>query len=591
MSLLSVLIFGFCCVEVVSECRHTANISSLDRTSLTAAESMFLGFDIIVDRPIASRVEWESSQAIDGCSRLAALLGEDVVRLLRSLETPAFEEPRSVPVSQVSVGWASLQRPAVELPALVLSLGEAAGPAAVHGASENAQLCCTALVARAALAQCLEARSANTHRQDTSFLETPIAGCSGFGAADLKPCGYSLGLARALPMLVLVARSPATACHNWAFFVHESFPRRAWPRPVKPSGPPRNMVLGSRVYTSIRAPAPASRCRFKLQLLLLQEATLDFWMRERVVAQTAQLQRWLGDTVAEVEMAVATFTDKPLGSMGQQAGRGGFTQSDWCYRLESAFSRNPEEALCALRDARAGDGADDRNAQLEALLRAALDKDAGWAPATADVDPRSRLPVLKLLLMVTDSLMHQAGNAVMLLDEWNEFYGDPDWCESGVVAPHLIPECVRLGTLRHIIWHKLPTERQIREFERLAARVGPYPHFLPDDHPGNLSRNDDCARYDYPPWQRIREELEAQRIHTLFAVPSTDEGVLRHWQWLAGKFRGDVKSTALQLSPDLSDFAFKIFAVFEQLRHFACQPLPLSDLPSNALSECDWLCH
>eukprot|EP01054_Gregarina_sp_Poly1_P000919 Gregarina_sp_Poly_1__918@NODE_1220_length_4741_cov_416_879974_g832_i0_p2_GENE_NODE_1220_length_4741_cov_416_879974_g832_i0NODE_1220_length_4741_cov_416_879974_g832_i0_p2_ORF_typecomplete_len537_score73_08Integrin_beta/PF00362_18/2_1e18Integrin_beta/PF00362_18/1_6Dicty_REP/PF05086_12/0_00012Med3/PF11593_8/0_45Mucin15/PF15672_5/0_62_NODE_1220_length_4741_cov_416_879974_g832_i029664576 len=322
-----------------------------------------------------------------------------------------------------------------------------------------------------------------------------------------------------------------------------------------------------------------SECPFNLELFILQDTSATFdKLRDEVVAQFEDAINRLESFFPGTQIAFASTVDKPIAMFGTENGRGGYVgNTDWCYRLEVPFTDDLTPVKNALLKVLAGGGLDAAEGQFEGIARALIDPSVNWTPPDIDFDPVTGNPILRILVMSTDDTMHYAGDGPAQIAEWNQKWGDPEWCNKGAVVADLIDECIRAGNLRPLIEAGTATPNEQAEFAQLEKLIGPrhYPDMPP--HPYNLVENQDCSVYDYPDNAVLIQLLQRQKVSIINLVAAGEDEVPKYtaWDWWGKELEKlqDIYGSFTRLSPDAADFSDVLFAHIEKAAEKICGSL------------------
>ncbi|KAH0488348.1 MAG: hypothetical protein KVP17_000263 [Porospora cf. gigantea B] len=284
-------------------------------------------------------------------------------------------------------------------------------------------------------------------------------------------------------------------------------------RSVFDSRPLQDYLSGD---VSCTLPPQCATCPLKFEIVQVQDRTGSF------SGVIRDLRHKVGDFMADVETlwplsqyGLATFADKPVPYLGT----GDYSDIPWWYARDVCYKRivglesDVDIFKTALKNIIVSGGGDWPENPLGAVMSAAYDDAMGWSKGRRTEDGT---PVVRLLVLVTDSIAHAKGDLEAAMKKWNSRLGTQEMedQDKGLLRYGSCnvdgPIWAEFKSLRRSFDLGELTPAMEARFNELADICGPFfdvskvtPHpFLPFDDPKPVEDDlTNCMVWEYPSFQ------------------------------------------------------------------------------------------
>ncbi|KAH0473574.1 MAG: uncharacterized protein KVP18_003093 [Porospora cf. gigantea A] len=275
-------------------------------------------------------------------------------------------------------------------------------------------------------------------------------------------------------------------------------------------------------------------CNVRFELAINQDVSGSF---ANVVKQ---FRRSISSLVREVSalypgsrIGFSTFSDKPIpiSGFGDHGAYPSRFIRDHCYRLRSPLTGNADALSHSIANVNISGGGDYKENLLGSLVSVGNDSAWGFSKGlTGGFGDDSAM--IRVVLSTTDALPHEAGDAKVNTQNWNEYWGTDGFKESWTLHYGSCREDGRLYSdlvqLRTKYEAGTLTAGETARFDELRELCGPWKFpegFLP--HGGVVDTPSNCLNHEYPtPEDAARALNNIDGVIPVLLTPSANAGLI-----------------------------------------------------------------
>ncbi|EZG56579.1 hypothetical protein GNI_102860, partial [Gregarina niphandrodes] len=244
--------------------------------------------------------------------------------------------------------------------------------------------------------------------------------------------------------------------------------------------------------------------------------------------------------VGSAKVAYIPYSDKPIPGLGLTEGYGCWDADsmwpDYCYDSSAladagGMTAVSDQLIDQVRAASwlGASGGDFPENPYEAMAYALVDPQVKWSEA----DTVDGLPVVRLLLAITDDLAHHAGEAEFAVNNWNQNFYDPEFFSNNANAfpedPYNPGTCANThDEMMELHNRSLAGEVLSPEDQALldadVAFVGP-DHWDSDVQPfvADVKNAPNCHLFEYPSVESLGDLLKQKNVYPVLGLSLPDQ--------------------------------------------------------------------